>query len=203
MLMRKINVAKLRAEGLNYEGYLKLIDQLLEEGKTTGPDQLPERVDKSALNRQRMKRWDKIAVLDVVLMDKIQKIGRKTGFLIITEGWCGDAAQTLPWINKMVESNPTKIEAFYVLRDSTDYINDYLTNGSKAIPVLVAFDSESGDVIRVWGPRPSSITEWLTNLKKAGTHSKDEINYELHQYYAKDKGKSFLMDMSDFTDALI
>lgn len=201
--MRKINVAKLRAEGLNYAGYLALIDQLLEDGKTTGPDQLPERVQKSALNRQRMKRWDKTAVLETSLNDKIQKISRKTGFMIITEGWCGDAAQTLPWMNKMVESNPTMFETFYVLRDSTDYINDYLTNGSKAIPVLVAFDINSGNVIRAWGPRPSSITEWLTNLKKSGTLTKDEINYELHQYYAKDKGKAFMNDMSDFIDALI
>ena len=109
MHMRKINVAKLWADGLNYEGYLELIDQLLEEGKTTGPDQLPERVDKSTLNRQRMKRWDKTAVLDTVLKDKIKRIGRKTGFMVITEGWCGDAAQSLPWMNKMVESNPTML----------------------------------------------------------------------------------------------
>jgi hypothetical protein len=201
--MRKINVAKLRADGLNYEGYLELIDQLLEEGKTTGPDQLPERVDKSTLNRQRMKRWDKTAVLDTVLKDKIKRIGRKTGFMVITEGWCGDAAQSLPWMNKMVESNPTMLEAFYVLRDSTDYINDYLTNGSKSIPVLVAFDFNSGDVLRVWGPRPTSISEWLFNLKKSGAMTKDEINYELHQKYAKDKGKAFMSDMSDFIDALI
>lgn len=201
--MRKINVAKLRAESLDYSGYKELIDKLLEEGKTTGPEQLPERVEKSALNRQRMKRWDKTAVLRPELVTKLMQVKRKTGLMVITEGWCGDAAQTLPWINKMVEFNPSHLEAFYVFRDSSEYIDHFLTNGAKAIPVLVAFDLASGDVINVWGPRPASITKWFVQSKKSGTLSKNELNYELHQFYAKDKGHSFMDDMLVFTDALI
>jgi hypothetical protein len=95
------------------------------------------------------------------------------------------------------------VEAFYVLRDSSEYIDHFLTNGAKAIPVLVAFDTDSGDVINVWGPRPSTITKWFVQLKKSDTLSKNELNYELHQYYAKDKGRSFMEDMLTFTDALI
>ena len=67
--------------------------------------------------------------------------------MVISEGWCGDAAQILPVINKMaLVSN--KIEFRIVLRDENPALMDaFLTNGGKAIPKVIMIDNESGEVI--------------------------------------------------------
>ncbi|RZK45786.1 MAG: thioredoxin family protein, partial [Pedobacter sp.] len=50
-------------EAMSYRDYRALVDQMLSEQKTTGPDNSPEMVDYSKMNVQRMNRLDKTAVL--------------------------------------------------------------------------------------------------------------------------------------------
>ena len=59
-------------------------------------------------------------------------------WLIITEGWCGDAAQCIPTIEK-IAAESKNIETHYVLRDENlDLIDEYLTNNARSIPKLIA-----------------------------------------------------------------
>ena len=73
-------------------------------------------------------------------------------------GWCGDAAQILPVINKMAEVSD-KIDLRIVLRDDNENLmNLFLTNGTKSIPKLIIIDKATNKVINDFGPRPVSYT---------------------------------------------
>lgn len=66
---------------------------------------------------------------------------------MITEGWCGDAAQILPFINKISELNE-KIELKLVLRDQhPEVMDEFLTDGSRSIPKVVVLNKENLDVL--------------------------------------------------------
>ena len=67
--------------------------------------------------------------------------------MVLTEGWCGDAAQVLPVINK-IASLSDFIDLKIILRDEhEELMNKFLTNGSKSIPKLVAIDeNKKGDL---------------------------------------------------------
>jgi hypothetical protein len=185
-----LNYAEIFKTGLTYDAYRNLIDKLLAEGKTTGPDNSEAMLNYSKMNVQRMKRVDKTLVLNEKLSTAIKNLEGNYKFLVITEGWCGDASQIVPVFNKMAIESTGKIELKLILRDENLPLMDaYLTNGGRAIPILLILDEKAENVLAKWGPRPSAAQELLINLKKEETDIM-VISEKLHGWYAKDKTQS-------------
>ena len=174
-------------EAFTYNQYRELIDKLLERGRTTGDKDSEEIIHYTRMNVQRMKRQDKQISLNESLKEKLENLGSNWIWLVITEGWCGDAAQNIPVINKMAEAAPN-IELKFILRDEHPEIMDqYLTDGSRSIPKLVCLDAESLEEIGTWGPRPAVIQEKAMQWKEDPEISKEEWAEKLHKWYADNK----------------
>jgi len=174
-------------EAFTYNQYRELIDKLLERGRTTGDKDSEEIIHYTRMNVQRMKRQDKQISLNESLKEKLKNLGSDWIWLVITEGWCGDAAQNIPVINKMAEAAPN-IELKFILRDEHPEIMDqYLTDGSRSIPKLVCLDAESLEEIGTWGPRPAVIQEKAMQWKDDPEISKEEWAEKLHKWYADNK----------------
>lgn len=173
---------------MDYASYRKLIDTLHDEGKVTGPTQTPELLEYSKLNVHRMDRWDKHAVLSEATIEAISSIDRNLDILVITEGWCGDAAQIVP-VGEKIAKVSDKIKTHYILRDENLEIMDmFLTNGkSRSIPIFVII--ENGQVVGKFGPRPAPAQEVIDQLK-AENAGMDTIKEKLHLWYARDKHKA-------------
>jgi hypothetical protein len=98
-----------------------------------------------------MKRLDKQTKLSESATSKLKNIQNNFTWLVLTEGWCGDAAQTLPVINKFAEAN-SKIDLKVVLRDENDdLMNQFLTNGSRSIPKLIVIDGKRIKLLALGG----------------------------------------------------
>ncbi|MBN8701553.1 MAG: thioredoxin family protein [Bacteroidetes bacterium] len=186
--MNTLITQELLNNAISYSQYRSLIDNLLEQHQTTGTDHSESMVDYTKMNVQRMNKWDKIAVVADDVKNKIAAINKKITLLIITEGWCGDASQILPVINKLCLLN-SNITAKYILRDKNPKIIDlFLTNGAKAIPIIVVLDSETLSVLGHWGPRPKDAQNIVLEYKKNPTTPKEQMYAAVHAWYAKDKG---------------
>src|SRR5688500_1964754 len=94
---------------MSFTEYLTLIDRLLGEGKTTGPKQSDAMFNYGKINRQRMWRLEKTVELEPETVMMAAANERRMIWLVITEGWCGDAAQNIPIIEKIAAEN-AKIE---------------------------------------------------------------------------------------------
>lgn len=174
-------------EAYTYASYREFLDNLLDEGKTTGANQSESMLNYAMLNQRRMRKWDKIGKITAELMDKLMSIDQKMTWLVITEGWCGDAAQNLPFLNKMAELNPN-VDLRFVLRDENlPLMDDFLTNGGRSIPKLVALD-DAFNVLGTWGPRPEPVQKAFLANKVSQEKSGKEFTEYLHLWYAKDKG---------------
>lgn len=139
------------------------------------------------INLQRSSRLEKTFTLSRELINEINKIKAPQSWMIITETWCGDSAQSIPILAKAASLND-KINLRIVLRDENLNIMDsYLTNGSRSIPKLVAFDENDNELFQ-WGPRPQQAQNLMLKMKNDGV-PKDEMNKQLHLWYAKDRGK--------------
>ena len=146
------------------------------------------------LNAQRMDRLQKKITLSDQQKERLSKINRKITFLIITEGWCGDASQTLPVVQKIVEASDN-IDAKIVYRDENPNLMDaYLTNGGKSIPIIVGMDSTTGEHIFRWGPRPEFGNALLKQFK-AEEITKEEFQLQLQKAYNKDKGAAIVDEL--------
>ncbi|WP_316822152.1 thioredoxin family protein [Pedobacter gandavensis] len=176
-------------EGISYAEYRELVNKLLQEGKTTGVDHSEAMLHYTKMNVQRMNRVDKTVTLNSELLKATQDLKNQYRFLVISEGWCGDAAQIVPVFNKISLVNPEHISLKFVLRDKNlPLIDAHLTNGGRAIPVLLILD-EAGHVICQWGPRPKVLQSLLLQWKKESTDMM-LIAEQLHGWYAKDKTQS-------------
>ncbi|MNJ91667.1 hypothetical protein D3C87_93200 [compost metagenome] len=176
-------------EGLSYLAYRNLIDELLVAKKTTGTDHSDAMLHYTKMNVQRMSRVDKTAQLDPDLYSVLNKVQGHCRFLVISEGWCGDAAQIVPVFDKIATTFPTKFDLRFVLRDTNlPLIDAHLTNGGRAIPVLLVVDN-NGNVVAKWGPRPQILKDLLDGWKSQESDMM-ALAEKLHGWYAKDKTRT-------------
>jgi len=176
---------------MSYPKYRELAVQLHAAGKTTGPDQSETMLNYSKMNEHRMKRLDKTIVLSDEIVAAVNAVKAPQTWLVITELWCGDAAQNVPFMNKLAELNPL-IELKLVLRDENpELINRFLTNGGKSIPILIALNNQQ-EVLWKWGPRPVYAQNMMYAYKNAPEPKMlyNEFAETLHKWYADDKTKS-------------
>ncbi|OUJ76224.1 thioredoxin family protein [Hymenobacter crusticola] len=178
------------ATGYSYSSYRQLIDAALAQDRTTGPNQSEELTKYTRLNVQRMSRIDKTVQLLPALREALANLQNRYVWLIITEGWCGDAAQIVPVLEAAAQASDGKIETRYLLRDEhPDLMDNYLTNGGRSIPKLVILHADTLVEVINWGPRPAAAQEMFMQLKAQGV-SHDDFVTQVHGWYAKDKTQS-------------
>lgn len=145
-----------------------------------------EYLEYTKLNASRTSRWLKTQSLNTSLKAAIQQIKKVQHWILITEPWCGDAAHSVPFIMMAAKENPL-ITLSIELRDSEPHrIEQYLTNGGKAIPKLVIQDSNGID-LALWGPRPQGCQALYTKLKEDNVPF-DQIVPEIQNWYNTNKG---------------
>jgi len=190
---------KLVKDGLNssmgYEEYRGMVTNLALEGKSTGSIKSEEMSNYTRLNDQRMKRLDKTIKIDTKSESKIKEVAKTITWLVITESWCGDAAQTIPVMNKMAALN-NNISLKLVLRDENlELMEGFLSNGAMAIPKLISIDDATGQVIGEWGSRPSVATKMVQDYKSKYGQLTAEFKQDLQHWYNKDKGQNTVSDL--------
>jgi len=187
-------------QGMDYQTYRALVDQLLLEGKATGD--VTYDLHYTKMNVQRMIRVDKTASLTEELTATIDQLKTTYKFLVITEGWCGDAAQIVPVFNKIATASLGKIDLKFVLRDKNlPLIDAHLTNGGRAIPVLIILNEEADQVLATWAPRPQVLQELLKEWRQETTEM-TILAEKLHGWYAKDKTLSTQGELNEVLKGL-
>ena len=182
-------------KAITYQAFRQLMDEHAAQKTSTGPNQTEALSNYTMLNQRRMKRLDKTTKIQEADIAKIQDFKGDVTWLVITESWCGDAAQTMPVMQKIAELNDG-IDVKVVLRDENlELIDVFLYNGGRSIPKLVAIDNTSGNVIADWGPRPSVATKMVNDYKEAHGNLTPEFKQDLQVWYNKDKGQNTIEDL--------
>lgn len=171
---------------LDYGQYRQMIDTLLAADLTTGPNQTEALLQHSRMNVQRMNRIDKHIALLPALAEIITNNQRPMIWLVLTEAWCGDAAQNLPVFAKMAALQPN-IQLKFILRDENPAIMDqFLTRSTRSIPKVIALDAINLAVLGHWGPRPAEADIMVQSLKASGM-AHDDYVLEVHKWYGSNK----------------
>jgi hypothetical protein len=178
----------------SYNEYRTLVSKLISEGKSTGKEQSADLLHYSELNEVRMKRLEKTLKLDPEVEKTLQNLKSKQTWLVISEGWCGDAAQILPIIKLMADASEN-IDLKLVFRDENEeLIHLFLTNGAKSIPKLLVLD-ESFNLINHWGPRPEGAKNLIIEYKANHGIVDEPAKIALHKWYLDDKGISTMKEI--------
>lgn len=177
---------------ISYETYMKMIANLVTNKATSGSNQEEGLVNYTKLNFSRMKRLNKTVIADRELVETISELPYKMKWLIITEAWCGDAAQNIPYIAKSA-AECRNVELGLVLRDENpELIDKYLTNGGRSIPKLIVLNAANMDSLADWGPRPERLQEIVLDYNEKPEPKIDfsEFAETIHKWYNSDKNKN-------------
>ena len=170
----------------SYAAYRQRLDELMAQNLTTGTTQTDQIIQYARLNIQRMQRLDKTIKLLPEIQQALNDLSLGYEWLVITEGWCGDAAQIVPVLEAVAQASQGKISTHYMLRDENlDLMDRYLTHGSRAIPKLVVLHTETLTEAATWGPRPVPAQELFARLKQKDVPYEEFVT-QLHGWYAKD-----------------
>lgn len=202
-MTKQFFISKRPHNGMTYSEYLKRTEDSMKNTNYESLDEIEKnRYDTISLNLHRSRRIAKTYNPGENILELISNITSPQLWMVITEDWCGDSAQNLPYIASLAELN-NNINLRILLRDeNTDIMDHYLTNGiSRSIPILVVFN-EYGEELFKWGPRPEEAKELVLGLKAQGYSKKDFIE-KLHYWYAKNRGKNIEMELTNLIANLV
>lgn len=190
-------------EAMEYEAFNRLTNHLFAEGRTTNDDNSEGMLNYTKLNIQRTNRIDKRGVISEKSKELIQQIKRDQIWLVITEGWCGDSAQLLPYIKKMTDLSD-HIELKIILRDKYPQVMDeFLTDGkSRSIPKVIMLDKTTLEVLADWGPRPAIVHKKYLAEKVDPEIGAQLAAQNLHVFYSRDKGAVLQTEFQTILQAL-
>lgn len=184
----------------SYQEYMELMEDLVNAKSTTG-ELNQDRIDFTSLNFKRSQRLNKKLLLSEAENSIFKELKKKQTWLVITESWCGDAAQTLPVLNKLAEASEN-IELRIILRDEhPEVMDNFLTNGTRSIPKMVILDADR-EVMTTWGPRSAAATQLVTDYKEQHGKIDAEFKAQLQLWYNKDKGVSIINELIEIVSTI-
>lgn len=134
-----------------------------------------------------MDAWDQSAGLTEDLKAAIAKWEPAT-WLVLTEGWCGDAANIIPLLQKIADYSAGKIKLRLLLRDeNTELMDQYLTDGGRAIPKVIMYN-ESFTELANWGPCPAVLHAQKKPWKEEAGKDFQILVKKVNDWYAADQG---------------
>ncbi|WP_410878569.1 thioredoxin family protein [Myroides sp. DW712] len=154
------------------------------------------------LNEARLHRLDKTLAVAPEVALVMENLAKDYIWLVLSESWCGDAAQSVPMLNKMAEITD-KVELRIVFRDQNlELMDQYLTNGGRAIPKLLIVDKDTMEVLGHWGPRPADAAQLVHDYKtEHGAFDEDGIIL-LNKWYTKNKGQQVQQEVAALMTSL-
>lgn len=183
-------IEKIKNEGISFEQFNNQADiHSIEMDKSLLDEVGKKKLGFTQLNQRRTHRILKTYKVSEKIKEVVSKITEPQTWMILTEDWCGDSAQNLPYLYKISQLND-HIDLKILYRDDhLETMDRYLTNGGRAIPKIVALDKNGNELFQ-WGPRPEKA-KILVEQWKAEGDTKDQFNEKLHLWYGRNRGKAF------------
>jgi hypothetical protein len=198
--MTKIKIGDLKGL-MTYTEYGLQIQELIRAGSENSLLYSESQLEFTALNQKRMERWNrrfsKHGFADMFSMEASSLI-----WLVITEGWCGDAAHIIPVIGQLAHDLKVKRLLFVNRDNNLEVMDRFLTNGGRAIPVLLVL-SEKGEVLGHWGPRPQELQAYFLDKKSKPDFNYPEVQIGLQSWYNQDKGQSTAKEILQLMESIV
>ena len=184
-------------KGYSFEDYLERIEDELEEQIEL--DDPKELVPLFAMNLKQSREIKKNFRYNPGMEKKAKSYNADLKFLVISEGWCEDAAQIVPIVDRLAET--IGVELKIVLRDENlELMEEYHTNGSLSVPIVIGVTPDGEEAFR-FGPRPAKAMEFTNKFKKdPDKYSKDDFYEDLDRYYLENHGQDIITEILELIE---
>ena len=85
----------------------------------------------------------------------LERLGRPSKVLVITEDWCGTSLAYVPYIARLVDGRPGVELRFFLRDENPDVMDQFLKRGlHRSIPVIALFDEAMNELARFIEEQP-------------------------------------------------
>jgi len=135
----------------------------------------------SRYNWDRMKRVELAYAPSDAFKNAVSSVKKEQLWMLLSEDWCVDSAYALPILDTADKLN-VHICVRILERDANlDIMDQYLTNGGRAIPKLVVFDHD-GKELFTWGAKPAALVTFRDKMKSDGAEGSEITQATLDWY---------------------
>lgn len=127
-------------------------------------------------------------------LERLRELPGARHVLVLAEDWCGDAASLVPILAKVVDAAGDAVDLKVFRRsENPDIMDDYLSDGGRAIPVAVVYDEDMRE-LGWWGPRPAPaqalFRERFRQFKAGRLQDKAaDVLRPVLRWYREDRGR--------------
>ena len=147
--------------------------------------------------RSRRNEWiarSKDAKVYAEAVTRVQQLGARRRLLIVAEDWCGDSANTLPYVARLAESAPEVLDLRIIDSSAGRPVMEAhkTPDGRAATPTVVLLD-ETGTFLAAWVERPSALQKWY--IEQQDLLSQRDLLDQKYKWYKEDQGKSAIREI--------
>jgi hypothetical protein len=155
---------------------------------------LDEFIDGAEVNQEFWRASMKRARVPAELVERLSSLPERRYLLALTEDWCGDAVNSLPYVARMTEAVP-QLDLRVLERDrNPDLMDTHLSGTARAIPVVIILDEKYRE-LGWWGSRPEPLQRWMKS-EEARQLDKSDLYREVRRWYARDQGRTLLEEIA-------
>ena len=141
------------------------------------------------------------AVVPDRLLARARAIPGRWHLLVVAEDWCGDSANTIPYLARLVDSVPSVELRIVSTRDGRWVTERHRTpDGRAATPTVILLDS-TGAAVGCFVERPAALREWLSvNRPRLSEH---QLQQAREAWRRKDAGQSTVREVVELLEAAV
>jgi hypothetical protein len=129
------------------------------------------------------------------LVTRMRALPERRLLLVVAEDWCGDSANTIPYLARLVDGAPERL-ALRIIDSTTGrpvMEANRTPDDRAATPTVVAL-TEDGAFAGAWIERPSTAQAWF--LERQKTVMQHPLHEQLMKWYADDAGRTTVAEIA-------
>jgi len=136
---------------------------------------------------------------DSAMVARVAAVSGQWRILAVAEDWCGDSANTVPYLARLVEQAPN-LELRIVDSKKGKWVMERhrTQDGRAATPTIVILDERDAQV-GVFIERPAPLRDWVAEHKPK--LSDEEFQAGKMKWYREDRGRSTVAEVVEMIEA--
>ncbi len=138
-------------------------------------------------------------VLDPGVLARARAVPGTWRLLVVAEDWCGDSANTIPYVATLVDSLRGKVEMRLVRSTQAHWLMERhpTWDGRAATPTIILLDEQWREV-GCWVERPSALGKWTREQQSKLSH--DDFLSRKYAWYDADGGKETVREVVEMLE---
>jgi len=164
------------------------LDRLFEKGRT-----YQAFLESANARRETWVENTKAATLDPAVLERARAVGGEWRLLAVAEDWCGDSANTIPYVARLIDSLPSVTLRIVNSTDGRWVMERYRTpDGRAATPTVVLLNS-AGEPVGCFIERPAGLRKAIADGGRTTT--------VLTEWRKQDAGRSTVQEIVELLEA--